>query len=106
MRRIEITYSTMGQGNPYHVGDRRDYTWNGDPAKSEAARKGGRDGGGSQPETVAQKSRTKRIRRYAELTRDEGKTPREAAKILKVAWSTVRDYEAVLNHDAGEAEAS
>ena len=55
---------------------------------------------------MAQKSRTERIRRYEELTRVKGKTPREAAKILKVAWSTARDYEAVLNHDAGEAQAS
>src|SRR6185312_16802978 len=38
VRRIEVTYSTMGQSNPAHVAERKDYAWRGDPAKSEAAR--------------------------------------------------------------------
>ena len=42
MRRITVTASTIGQSNPAELEERVNYRWNGDPAKSEAARTGGR----------------------------------------------------------------
>jgi hypothetical protein len=38
-----VTYSTIGQANPAELEGRKDYRWNGDPDKSEAARTGGGD---------------------------------------------------------------
>ena len=41
MRRITVTASTIGQSNPAVDSGMSYYQWNGDPAKSEAARTGG-----------------------------------------------------------------
>ena len=44
MRRIEVTYSTMGQSSRASTATGGWYVWNGDPGKSEAARTGARVG--------------------------------------------------------------
>ena len=75
MRRIEVTYSTMGQSSPAGAGTGGGYKWNGDPDKSEAARTGG--GTRRVPESLRgspsarREERNQRYKRYCQL-RDQG----------------------------------
>src|SRR5690348_7505301 len=79
LRRIEVTYSTMGQSNPAHLAERKDYTWRGDPAKSEAARTVARvgkpDGG---PGSTSRKQQ--RLDDFAAALRELGYDPWTAPK--------------------------
>jgi hypothetical protein len=74
-RRITVTASTLGQANPAEVEGRKPYKWNGDPAKSEAARTAGRPR--QVPESLRgspnarREEREERYARFCEL-RDEG----------------------------------
>ena len=74
MRRIEVTASTIGRANPAEIEGRKNYTWNGDPAKSEAARTGtpGRipDSLSGSP-SARRREKEERYARFCQL-RDEG----------------------------------
>jgi hypothetical protein len=106
---ITVTYSTMGQANPHQLGADRDYVWNGDPAKSEAARKAGRTPpprstrAGSQRGGDSHQRREERLLVFAaalteELARGtrEVLAVREAGKHAGVGADTARVYRRLL----------
>jgi len=83
MRRIEVTYSTMGQSNPATVAEgagsyryRGDPDWTpGDPRYREQARSGKPDGG---PGSAGRKQ--KRVDDFAAALREQGYDPWTAPK--------------------------
>src|SRR5207244_4434143 len=86
---IEVTASTMGQGNPSHVGEGNWYRWNGDPGKSEAAiGTTSVHPGGSQPSP----ERVKRLEEFARLRDEEKLSVAEAGERLGVKATTARTY--------------
>lgn len=90
MRRIEVTYSTMGQSSPASAGEGGWYRWNGDPDKSEAARteRAGRACGITE-------ERAKRLEEFAGYL-DQGLNAVQAGRLLDVKPSTARQYEREL----------
>ena len=94
MRRIEVTYSTMGQSSRAALGERKDYAWNGDPAKSEAARTGGVRR--IEPLRGSPRKRAlERIERYTRFCqlRDEGLSPLDAGREVGVERRAASRYE-------------
>jgi hypothetical protein len=99
VRRIIVTASTLGQSNPAELEGRRNYTWNGDPAKSEAARTvpyvAKPDGG---PGSTARKQA--RLDGFAAALSEQGydvwtatgKAVVEAGRRVGVGYETARGY--------------
>lgn len=87
MRRIEVTYSTMGQSSPASAGKGGWYRWNGDPGKSEEARtaRAGRACGITE-------ERAKRLEEFGEYL-DQGLSAVQAGRLLGIQPSTARHYE-------------
>jgi len=95
LRKIEITASPLGQGNPYHVGEHKNYRWRGDPAKSEAARAAGprraRDSATAAP-NVRRAEKQQRYERFCQL-RDEGMDVIPAGREVGVERRAAARYE-------------
>jgi hypothetical protein len=103
MRNPEVTYSTMGQGNPAHAAERKNYKFKKDPdwvpndpryreGRSEQdIAEGARSGG----QATASRRAAERARRIAEFARhrDEGKSVAAAGRLVGVAYKTARTYE-------------
>jgi hypothetical protein len=89
-RRITVTASTIGQANPAELEGRKNYSWNGDPAKSEAARteRAGRAAGITE-------ERAKRLEEFAGHL-DQGLNAAQAGRLLGIQPSTARHYEREL----------
>jgi len=104
VRRIEVTYSTMGQSNPAHVAERKDYAWNGDPAKSEAARTARRPR--PVPESLRgnpSRRREEKEKRYAEFCehRKNGVDVRPAGALVGVERRAAARYEKRRREELG-----
>jgi hypothetical protein len=84
---IKVVMTTMGQANPAHVSERKDYKWNGDPGKSEAARTARPEGAPAVTE-----ERAKRLEEFAGYL-DQGLTAVQAGRLLGVEPRTARTYE-------------
>ena len=91
MRRIEVTYSTMGQASRAPLGNGQPYVWNGDPAKATPApQEGPRELRGG-PKRRAE-GKAERFARFCVL-RGEGVGWREAGKRVGIQPKTARTYE-------------
>ena len=96
MRRITVTASTIGQSNPAEVEGRRNYRWNGDPAKSEAARTGGAarripDSLSGSP-SARRREKEERYARFCQL-RDDGMGPIAAGAEVGIERRAAARYE-------------
>jgi hypothetical protein len=87
VKRIEVTYSTMGQSSRASAGEGGWYVWNGDPDKSEAARA---------TRTVRAQGitadRAKRLEEFAGYL-DQGLNAAQAGRLIGIKPATARHYE-------------
>jgi len=100
VKRIEVTYSTMGQGNPYQVGEHKDYVWRGDPAKSEATRTGGTPEPLRGSPAARRAERIERYERFCQL-RDQGVAVAPAGREVGVERKAAARYERQRKDEAG-----
>ena len=105
MKRIEVTYSTMGQAGPGTAALSRPYRYHGDPEWTPGDRRY-RETEPSHPGPPPghPNSSEARIARLAAFTkaREDGKTVAEAARAAGIAAKTGRRYERERLADLGE----